>query len=180
MATHFNPDKKLLKELIVYIAKRCRADQSFGAVKLNKILWRSDFMAYAQEGAPITGSQYIKQPKGPVARQLPAAQRELQEEERIVIVEETAIGGYKQKITVARTDPDLSGFTASQISIVGEVIDEYFGLTASEVSQRSHGKAWEVASDREVIPYEAVFLADRITHDDRVRAREICERLAMS
>ena len=45
-----------LGELILYVASKCTEDQLFGATKLNKILWRSDFRAYAKHGEPITAS----------------------------------------------------------------------------------------------------------------------------
>ena len=42
---------RLLGELILYIAERCAEDPIFGAVKLNKLLWRADFLAYARDGS---------------------------------------------------------------------------------------------------------------------------------
>ena len=36
-----------------------QADSKFGATKLNKILWWSDFLACAQRGKPITGIEYM-------------------------------------------------------------------------------------------------------------------------
>lgn len=175
----FTPDKARLKELIVYIAKKCRHDRYFGAVKLNKILWRSDFMAYAQEGEPITGSQYIKKPQGPVASQLLEAQGELEDEERVVVTELSGLGGFIQRATLPRSEPDLSVFTASQIAIVDEVISNLHDMTATEASQMSHGKAWRVAYDGEVIPYEAVFLAEEITKDDIALAHDLCVRAGL-
>ena len=61
---------RLLGELILYIAKRCEADPTFGAVKLNKLLWWSDFLFYARAGQPITGVEYQKLPAGPAPVQL--------------------------------------------------------------------------------------------------------------
>ena len=54
----FNEGK--FKELVLYIASRCERDPTFGAVKLNKELFFSDFWAYAEFGEPITGAEYIK------------------------------------------------------------------------------------------------------------------------
>src|SRR5437660_6974881 len=46
------------KELVLYICQKCATDQKFGATKLNKILYFSDFLAYAELGEPITGFEY--------------------------------------------------------------------------------------------------------------------------
>ena len=47
-----------LRELIIYISDKCIDDETFGAVKLNKILYLSDFDHYAKYGIPITGLPY--------------------------------------------------------------------------------------------------------------------------
>ena len=39
-----------LKELILHIAKECCDDPTFGATKLNKILWWADFLFYRATG----------------------------------------------------------------------------------------------------------------------------------
>ena len=57
----FNEQK--FKELVIYIAGRCESDPYFGAVKLNKLLFFSDFFAYAKLGNPITGAEYMKLPR---------------------------------------------------------------------------------------------------------------------
>ena len=59
----FEPDK--FRELIVYICKKSEGDPTFGAVKLNKILYYADFAAYRILGKPITGAQYQKLREGP-------------------------------------------------------------------------------------------------------------------
>ena len=57
MATITMPeyDERKLKELILYVADRCEADPTFGAIKLNKTLFYADFLAFASTGKPITG-----------------------------------------------------------------------------------------------------------------------------
>ncbi len=44
-----------LRELVLYIADKCEEDRTFGAVKLNKILFYADFISFAEYGEPITG-----------------------------------------------------------------------------------------------------------------------------
>src|SRR6266487_3415423 len=47
-------DEKL-RELILHICIRSEDDEAFGAVKLNKLLFFSDFHAFLRLGKPITG-----------------------------------------------------------------------------------------------------------------------------
>src|SRR2546430_17730589 len=62
-------DKEKFKELILYFAQQCADDHSFGATKLNKLLFLTDFTAYARRGAPVTGATYFKLPHGPAPKQ---------------------------------------------------------------------------------------------------------------
>ena len=66
----FNPDK--FRGLILYAAHRARQyeDPFFGAVKLNKTLFFSDFFGFRQLGRSITGATYQKLSEGPAPRQL--------------------------------------------------------------------------------------------------------------
>ena len=148
------------KELILYISVRCQHDPNFGATKLNKILWRSDFLAYLRLGEPITGVAYRKLPWGPVPRRFPALQRELERDGRVRIEERPSFGDRARKVTVALENANLVHFTGDQIAIVHEAIEEYAGLNAAETSDRTHGIAWSLAKDEEGIPYEAAFLAE--------------------
>lgn len=53
---------------MLYIAKRSLTDPYFGYVKLNKILFYADFVAYGELGKPITGATYIRNLYGPTPR----------------------------------------------------------------------------------------------------------------
>ena len=163
-----------LKELILYVSMQCSNDPAFGATKLNKILWKADFMAFAHHGTPITGVEYMRLPNGPVPRRLKPLQEELIQEKRAVVTELPAQWSYKRKVTVPLVQPNLNLFTPEQISLVDEVITAYLPLTASAVSELSHGKAWEIIPNRGRIPYEAAFLSDSVTKAAGIRAREIC------
>ena len=61
-------DERKPGELIVLIASLSRDDPAFGDVKLNKLLFFSDFLAYTNLGQPITGAEYQKLDFGPARR----------------------------------------------------------------------------------------------------------------
>ena len=164
----------LIKELILYVAVKCKGDPGFGSVKLNKILWRSDFMAFARLGAPLTGLPYWRLPLGPVPRWMLRYQEHLEAEGRMEFREEP-VGAYIRKMPIPLGTPDMSKFSKEQIEVVDDAIQHYWGLTAAQVSQDSHGMAWEVTPHREEIPYEYVFLAERMTDEELAHAQRLFE-----
>ena len=152
--------EQVLGELILYVSEKCAGDRMFGAIKLNKILWWSDFLAYAQSGRPITGVQYRRLGHGPAPRRLIPVREALVANQDAVVQRQHMLGGLVQDRVVPLREPNLDFFTASQIDLVNEVIRVMWGKSANEVSHLSHGKAWGIANDGDGIPYEAVFLSD--------------------
>ena len=170
------PDgEKRLGELILYVSMKCADDQTFGATKLNKILWLSDFMAYARYAAPITGVEYQRLANGPAPRCLVPVRKTLVEAGALVISKRQTFGRYVQKRPVPLREPDLGIFTSEQVALVDEVITGLWNMNATETSQWSHGKAWRAAvSDGELIPYEAVFVSNApIDQSDIARTHEL-------
>ena len=50
-----------LRELILYVCKKCEDDPTFCEEKLKSILFFCDFGAYRKFGKSITGSAYMKE-----------------------------------------------------------------------------------------------------------------------
>jgi len=149
-----------LKELILYISERCAGHLKFGATKLNKILYFSDFLAYAHTGEPITGVEYMKLPNGPAPKKLVPIREQMRAAGELGIQEVWLRSGKIQKRTVNLRRPNLSVFTAEQISIVDTVIEALSSANSDEVSDLSHKMVgWKVADAKEVIPYETIFLS---------------------
>jgi hypothetical protein len=167
-----------LRELILYVASRCQRDSKFGATKLNKILWWSDFIAYAELGHPITGVEYMRLGKGPVPKRLVPIREDMESRREIAVSQvKVGFGDYTQKRIVPLRSPKLDIFSAPEIELVNRVIDALWSKTAAGVSALSHGKAWEVADDHGPIPYEAVFLSDdKVNRYDVGRTKELARQ----
>jgi len=173
--TKMDFDATKFKELLLYVAERSGDDPSFGRTKLNKILFFSDFLSYGNTGKPITGATYQRLDRGPAPRELLAAESQLQAEDSAIVVERDYFG-LRQKRLFAKRPPDLSLFTPEEISLVEGVIEVLRHDNASEVSRLSHmiSVGWQLAGDREDIPYEAVFLSpDQPTANDIKRGEEL-------
>ena len=147
-----------LKELMLYVADRCDRDLSFGATKLNKILFYADFLAYVRLGQPITGVAYQRLPHGPAPRMLLPIKREMIAAGDAV-ERHKMVYGKKQKRLVPLREADLDLFTAHQIALVDEIIDALRNHSAVQVSELSHQfPGWSLADNKEVIPYYTALL----------------------
>lgn len=152
-------DADKFKELVLYIAQKSVDDSTYGAVKLNKLLFFSDFLAYANLGESITGATYQKLQHGPCARALLPVQGELIAKNEAVVVPVGVSGNFTQKRLVALRAPDLTLFKPDEIALVDSVIEQLKGATATKVSRFSHrwSLGWKAASIGEDVPYQTVF-----------------------
>jgi len=167
-------DEARLAELILYVAARCQPAERFGATKLNKILWWADFLAFAEFGKPVTGVEYMRLDQGPVPRRLVPVRERMIEAKELAIAAARCPGGHTEQRPVPLREADISMFSPEEIALVDWIIDQLWSKTASRVSKLSHGKAWEVAGDRERIPYEAIFLSDEpVDRSDIARTKEL-------
>lgn len=170
------------KELVLYISQKCAIDPRFGATKLNKILFYSDFLAYANLGEPITGFEYQKLKNGPAPRRLLPVRTEMLRRQELGLQEIRLKNGRLMHRIVNLRPPDLSVFTAAQISLVDSVIEDLGPVDADTVSELSHRTmGWKVARFGDVIPYETVFLsADPLTQEDIERGLEIAKDIGVA
>jgi Protein of unknown function (DUF4065) len=163
------------RELTLYVCQKCATDPKFGAIKLSKILYFSDFLAYAELGEPITGFEYQRLPNGPAPRRQIPMREEMIKRHELGIQVVRLKGGRTQHRAVNLRVPDLSVFTAAQIALVDRVIEELWDLDAEAVSELSHRMmGWRLADLGETIPYETVFISSEpLTETDVQRAREL-------
>ncbi len=167
-------EKKKLRELILYISSKCESDGTFGATKLNKILFWSDFTSYMKFRRPITGVPYMKLPKGPAPKHLVPVREEMLRNNEIVI-RQRAVYTHSFDVITPLREPDLSGFRPEDIAIVDAFIQECWGMKADDISNMSHCRAWKIARERFLIPYEAGFLAEdaEYSQTEIARAQEL-------
>ena len=157
----FDFDAEKFKELIVYVAERCADDPSFGAVKLNKILYYADFDAYRLLNQPISGATYRKLSEGPAPKELVKSRDELIEQGRIELEERPYFNRTQKRIVLTlgeAANPEM--FSVDERQVVDQVIQFFWGKSAREVSDYSHREpGWLAAGEREPIPYETAGLS---------------------
>lgn len=176
MAIHEREDR--FRELLLYISAKCASHPKFGAVKLNKILFYSDFIAYLRLGEPITGMEYQKLEHGPAPRRLKPIKQQMIDSRELAEQPKLLFSGRTQKRLINLRQPNLDIFEPTQIALVDYVIDRLQHMTADEVSEFSHREiGWKAALLGETIPYTTAFLTSRpVRKIDRERAQEAVAR----
>lgn len=132
----FADDK--VREMILYIAGKSQDDPKFGLVKLHKLLYYSDFAAYRQLGASISGVQYVNNTNGPMAKDLDRTIRGL-EYNRALDVEEESRGQSRQARIVRPLRPaNMSAFEDAEVAIMDEVVRKYRRYNGTQISDLVH------------------------------------------
>jgi len=164
-----------LREIILYVAARCENHKSFGAIKLNKILYFADYISYLNYGESITGAQYQKLPNGPAPLYLVPIRERMKAEGDIAIREEAFFLRTQYRIIALRA-PRLDMFKARDIALLENVIDVCKVRSASHLSEMSHGLAWRVAHEKEIIPYATALLDNHgINEQDIEEAQQLIQ-----
>ena len=168
----YEPQK--LEELIVYASEKSLTDQFYGKVKLNKILFYSDFTAYRRRGRSITGAVYQHLPNGPCPHQLLPAMNKLTSTAAVIEREESTYVGTRKRV-VSMRPADRQVFDLDDLTIVDEVIKELAPLNSKQVSDLSHETmAWRLTADYQEIPYGTALLDDEgPSEDDIAWLREV-------
>lgn len=167
-------DRGKFKEMVLYFAVRSaeRRDEGFGMVKLNKLLFRSDFEAYRTLGHAITGEIYERQEFGPVARDLPIVLDELGWSGRLGW-EQIPAGPHVRNVPrVPEHDeatPDRSLFSKEELEVMERALRELATYGGKAVSEWSHEQSagWNLAGeDGNAIEYRTAFIStDPISPD---------------
>jgi len=179
MTTKQRPNHSKLRELILRISKLCEGDSHFGAVKLNKLLFYSDFNAYVQLGRTITGQAYKKSELGPVPKKIEETLAHMERKRDISIRNENVPGGYVQRRAIPLRDAKVNMFTVDELSIIDDVICRFHDTTAMDLSELSHEfLAWNVCQLREDIPMEATLCNKPVLTDREIRAGKALEESA--
>lgn len=163
-----------LRELILYISIVSEGDESFGSVKLNKLLFFCDFAQYRATGHSLTRQEYHKLAQGPAPRAILPLIEDMQKKGDVTLADRT-YHGYRQRKPVALREPRLAGFTGSEIALVNHIVCEYIALNARDISLGSHEFiGWKLAGEGETIPYESGLLDDsEPTEEDIAFARSL-------
>ena len=155
------PDDTKLRELILLISEWSQADPKFGAIKLNKLLFHSDFSAYLTFGVAITNQEYFALKQGPAPKRLLPITKKMKEREELAY-RQIPYHGYIQRRPISLRRADTSVFSGREIDLVHRTIERFWNKSATEMSEKSHLFAgWEIAREKETIPYSTALVGRR-------------------
>jgi len=162
------PNEEKFRELLLFIAHRSEKDPRFGAIKLNKLLFYSDFLAYLKLGHPITGQPYFALENGPAPRYLVRVREQMVKSKDIAISRKQTFSGVHERILALR-EPDPNKFEPAEIALVTQVLEMCRSHSGTELSELTHRFAgWRLAGHKEDIPYEVALVGNRKpTHSER-------------
>ena len=170
-----NPNERL-RELILYIVKKHHGYRSFGALKLYKILFFSDFRFFAAHGEPVTGTAYKKDEFGPVPANISDLLEQMKRAGELD-QKKHKYGKTKRSVFTAKREANLENFSREQIAEVDKAINELTWMKSDEVSELSHKRLWRVSRMDELIPYEFSFLSDEpLTKREIKRTQQLCSK----
>ncbi|MGA7243351.1 MAG: Panacea domain-containing protein [Terracidiphilus sp.] len=172
--------EKRFTELVLYISTKLSDDQYLGGVKLNKVLYFSDFTAFGLLGRTITGMEYQHLPEGPAPRAMyPIQQRMVQA--GVLAIEPTPIYKRVQNRPRPLRDPEMSYFSGQEIAIVDRWIERLRPLTGKQVSDLSHDTfGWRTTVDGETIDPRTVFIAyKKPDASDVARGQELAKKYGL-
>lgn len=145
------------KNLILYILEKCAGKPNVGETVLNKLLYFSDFNYYEIYEEHLSGATYRKFAKGPVPKEINDILKEMIQEGKLQGFD-VKYFGYSQRRYFPLIAADRKLFNGAELEVVDKVIDQLSGMSATEISNYSHGDMpWKASSDRQVIDYELVF-----------------------
>jgi hypothetical protein len=173
--------EKKFTELVLYITSKLSNDQFLGGIKLNKVLYFSDFTAFGLLGRTITGMDYQHLPEGPAPRAMyPIQQRMVQS--GVLAIEPTPIYKHVQNRPKPLRHAEMSYFSDQEIAIVDRWIERLRPLTGKQASDLSHDTfGWRTTIDGETIDPRTVFIAYRTpAASDIVRGQELAKRYGLT
>jgi hypothetical protein len=142
--------------LTLYVATRSVGDVHFGDAKLGTVLFYTDFLAFVEIGDAVTGASYVRRAHGPYPSELTGAVRRLVAEGDAAIAVGSRFGITAERLVALRS-PDLSAFSADEISLVDQVIDACQPEDGAK-GLRHLVTGWQFAPEGDAIPYDLAWV----------------------
>ncbi len=158
--------KDRLTEAILYVAEAYKDAARFGLIKLNKVIWRADFAAFAARRVPVTGRSYQRLQFGPAPVEMRPLLNELEQSGTIEIDRVEVGEGKVEQRVVAILPPHNRFFSPSDVEFLDAAIHHYWDKTGVEASDDSHDMGWRTRETGDEMPYELAFLSDQPLEDE--------------
>lgn len=150
------PNKEKLANLLLYLIANNEPDYN-DKLKLNKLLYFTDFISYKNTGKSITGLSYRAIPFGPVPTNYDFIFAHFSEKEKYI--EPEFIQSHNSRVIECfhkLMDYDLSLFNEEELETIHQVIKTFKDISSWELVEISHKeRSWnELSSSKKVVSYQ--------------------------
>jgi uncharacterized phage-associated protein len=172
MAVEFNFDFSKSLAVITYIASQGVPDLT--TYRMLKIIFLADKSHLVEHGRTITGDKYSALPDGPVPSRIydlfkkQVLKRPFSEEGRRILANLTVDKSSAHPIFIAKTSPDISELSRSDIAAIDSAIKKFGHLSYDEFKRLTHemaafDRAWKSRKSKDSAPmkFEDFFENDR-------------------
>lgn len=134
----FNKDKSI--NAILYIANRLKKPDIH---KVFKILYFSDLDSIREYGVPLTGDRYIAMHNGPVPSYIYDIIKVVRGDSYFSDMEGLSrLFSVEKYIIRPLVEADTRKFSPNNLEILNKNIEQYGSKTFGELTEKSHGHAW--------------------------------------
>lgn len=145
-------DQERLVELILLTAGRLQEDPTYGATKLNKALFLSDFLHYKRHGQAVSGASYLRLPRAPAPRGMLEVRQNLVDRGEARLEVRSYLGHVQERLLPNRP-AESNAFGETEVLMVSQVCEALRGHSHTNLL------GWQLTAEREEIPYESAFLS---------------------
>ncbi|GAA4022469.1 hypothetical protein GCM10022386_01710 [Flavobacterium cheonhonense] len=148
-------NKERISNLVLAFILRCKEDFN-DRLKLNKLLFYTDFLSYKKRGYSITGLTYRAIQYGPVPSYYDNMYTILENDGVVMSTWKKEEDGSGKEIFTAEKDFDSTVFEAHDIEIIDLVIDKFKDTSSWDLVELSHGEqSWkDLITSKDIIDYQ--------------------------
>jgi hypothetical protein len=173
-------NERKLREMILYFANMSFRDDSFGATRLNKLLFNADFRAYQLWGKSISGATYKALKFGPAPANMDMVVSHMKRDGELAIRQVDYHGKPQKKPIPLRSQEFDDSFSVEEKNLMFEVLNQYWSRSATSVSEESHEfLGWLAANEGEEIPYAVSLIDTREPSLDEIKRGLELETMAL-
>lgn len=145
------------KETLLYILNEVGSKANIGETVIYKLLYFIDFNFYEKYEEQLIGATYIKNVHGPTPVEFKKIVDKMINDEEITKVDSRYFD-YPQTKYLPLRKADMSGFKASEIEVICDVLNKLSDMNAAQISHYSHNDVpWLSSEEGKPIEYESAF-----------------------
>lgn len=149
------PAPAKIANLVTYYIQHCKADFN-DKLKINKLLFFTDFKHYKDHGTSISGLTYRAIQYGPVPANYDNIYAYLEQEQLISSQFLKLPNGAAREVFLSNADFDKDLFSEEEKETIASILDKFAAISSWDIVDLSHKeKAWkELEGNKELIGYQ--------------------------